>query len=179
MLRKHVLKGVALVALVWASVTVQSCYTRVRVPAHPRVRAHPVEARPLRHRVGLDLFLSVEPVKFRIGDPVDLMITVYNPHPRHVEFLFPSGCNVDYEVRNSWGKVVGPFRACNAFGSSIDLDAHETLVFERHWPNDGRYFTSADKLVPGRYWITAGYVWGLSYEAATDAVMIEVMPPAR
>jgi hypothetical protein len=177
MLPDKLQRGIALLALAWISFAVQGCYTRVRVPAHPvEARRVAPDVRPVPREPSLEMSLSIEPVKFRIGDPVTLKIYVHNPHGRRIEIRFPSGCNVSYQVWDSKGKVVGPFRVCNAFGSTVGLNPDETRVTERAWPRNGRYFTSSGELVPGRYWIRGGFVWGTSFEGKTDAVMIEVLP---
>jgi hypothetical protein len=172
MLGKNLPKGVALLAFVLTCLAVQGCYTRVRLP----VRVHRAEVEHLPPEPEFELSISIEPVKFRIGDPVTLRIYVHNPHRRRIEKTFPSGCNVSYQVWGPNGNVVGPYRVCNAFGSSIGLDPDETRVVERTWPYKGKYFTSSGELVPGKYWIQAGFVWGMKFEGETDAVLVEVLP---
>jgi hypothetical protein len=172
MSRNSLWRGIALLTLASISFAVQGCYTRVRVP----VTVHQVEVERPPHETDLEVSLSIEPVKFRIGDPVAFRICVHNPHRHRVEVQFPSGCNVSYQVWDAKGHIVGPYRACNWFGSSISLDPDETFVYERTWPQNGRYFTSSGDLAPGRYWVRGGFVWGLEFVGETDAVMIEVMP---
>ena len=94
----------------------------------------------------------------------------------HLAFSRP---DVDFQVWDSEGRVIAPFRACNAFGSSISLDGYETRVIRRQWTPRDDYYSTTDRILPGRYWITAGFVWGVRYQAVTDAVMIEIVSPGK
>jgi hypothetical protein len=173
MSQRRLLKRIAILAVLAGSLMIQGCITRVPISPHP---ARPA---PIPHEVIFDLSLSVEPVRVTLGDPVTLEIHVHNPYPHHVEMHFHSGCNVDFQVSNSEGRSVGPFRACNAFRSSIGLDGHETRVIRREWPAQGDYYRTPPTVLPGRYWITAGFRRGVKYEAVTDAVMIEIVSPVK
>ena len=167
----QLLKKTAVLATLWVSVTLHGCYTRLPISVgHARPVSDPKAA-------SFELSLTVEPVKVTLGDQTTLKISIHNPYPHHLEMHFPSGCNVDFQVWDSKGRSVGPFRACNAFRSSISLDAYETRVVTRQWPPDGYHYSATDMILPGRYWITVGFVWGVEYEPVTDAVMIEIVPP--
>jgi hypothetical protein len=56
------------------------------------------------------------------------------------------------------GRVVGPVRACEGGGESLQLEAGELRMIVRDWQGRDRYFNAVEALLPGTYQVTAGFV---------------------
>ncbi|MFB3909496.1 MAG: hypothetical protein ACE15D_13965 [Candidatus Eisenbacteria bacterium] len=126
----------------------------------------------------LGFTLSVQPTRFRAGDPVVIEITLDNSSPTFpYERTFPSGCNVAFEVRDEGGRLIGPYRVCDNYGSEIVLAPAERRIYRyEYYGGEQGYFGGEGELEPGRYWVTAGFVSGSSLMPTVPPVAIELLP---
>jgi hypothetical protein len=123
---------------------------------------------------GLGFTLRVQPTRFRAGESIVIEIVLDNLRSYPYAREFPSGCNVAFEVRSEGNEFIGPFRACDAYGSEILLAPGERRVYRYEW--DDAYFGAESPLEPGRYWVAGGFVDGERLLPVVPPVAIEVLP---
>jgi hypothetical protein len=126
---------------------------------------------------GLKFSIKVTPTTFKLGQRVSLEATMFNDAEKRFERSFPTTCTWGYEVASASGRVLGPERTCEPADSQIVLEPGELRMIMREWSGNDRYFSARERLTPGFYKITAGFVD--EYQRVipmADPVTIQVLP---
>lgn len=143
-------RALATAALVWiAAMTACARQPAPEFPPSPGVYAAPDE---------LKFSVKVTPSRFSPGEPVSLEASLFNESRSAFEKKFATGCQWDYEIAADNGRVLGPSRVCAMAGSELRLEPGELRVIMRDWKGSNDYFGVSERLSPGRYSITAGFV---------------------
>jgi len=161
------------VTLIAALLSISGCYTQLRTTGGPAVSRAEPSPWPV------DLSISVAPGEFMMGDTVEVEIGLFNPSSEPVEMLFPSSCNVDFQLTDSFGRVVAPSRKCGQVRSTIYLDPFESRLFKQRWDGTDRYFDAMEDLRSGSYLITAGFVEGTRFIEVTDPIVVVIKAKGR
>ena len=125
---------------------------------------------------GIKFSVKVTPTRFKVGERVVLEATLFNDSEKRFKKTFETGCAWDYQVAGADMRLVGPVRVCDALGTSIELEPGELRMIRREWSGNDRYFDANEKVTPGSYKITAGFVEGTRVIPMADPVTVEVLP---
>lgn len=106
----------------------------------------------------LKFSVKVTPARFTLGEPVSLEASLFNDSDHAFEKKFMTGCQWDFEIADISGRVLGPSRVCTMAESELRLEPGELRVILRDWKGNDDYFGVSERLSPGRYAITAGFV---------------------
>jgi hypothetical protein len=173
MATSHIVIRVWCVMLGVALLSISGCYTQLRTTG---VAAEP-GAEPSEWPV--DLSISIAPAEFAMGDTVEVEIILFNPSSEPIEMLFPSSCNVDFQIRDSFGRVVAPSRMCSQVVSTLYFDPFETRRFAQSWEGTDGYFDAVEEMKPGTYLMTAGFVEGTRFIEVTDPIPVVIKARGR
>jgi predicted small lipoprotein YifL len=108
----------------------------------------------------LKFLITITPSRFAIGERVSLEASLFNEGEKAYEQSCPTSCVWDYEVTTLDGQRVGPARECLSEKTELRLEPGELRMIMRNWSGRDHFFGAAERLVPGTYLVTAGFVDG-------------------
>jgi hypothetical protein len=107
---------------------------------------------------GIKFLITITPTRFVLGERVTLEASLFNEGGKAFERDCPTSCVWDYEVTTPDGRRVGPARECLPEPTELRLEAGELRMIMRNWSGRDLYFGAAERLEPGTYRVTAGFV---------------------
>ena len=121
--------------------------------------------------------VKVTPARFSMGEPVSLEASLFNGGKESFHKEFPSGCQWDFEVADEMGRVMTPARMCSMALSELSLEPGELRMIVREWKGSDDYFNISERLAPGRYLVSAGFIENSRVVPMSEPVWIEVLAP--
>jgi len=161
-------RAFVLVLMVAAIAALAGCVRGKRGAGEPTQPGESVVAAP----EGLKFLITITPPRFAVGERVSLEASLFNQGQKSFERKCPTSCVWDYEVTTLDGQRVGPARECLPEKTELRLEPGELRMIMRNWSGRDHYFGAAERLAPGTYRVTAGFVDG-------DGRVVPMMDPVE
>jgi hypothetical protein len=116
------------------------------------------ESQSLEPSLPLVTSVAVRPRSLVAGDAIHVDVTVTNRGPDTVRVQFPSGCQLMFELRDSFGRRLVPNHACPAIVTPFEIAPGETKSQSFDWTTAQATYPERRPLRPGRYKVVGGLV---------------------
>ena len=125
--------------------------------------------------------VRVSPAEIRVGETMQIEVTVHNPTAQTIRVHFSSGCMVMFAVRDAGGETVAPIPICTANAPTLEMTPGQTITRPFRW--DGTVSgASSPGLPPGEYTVVGGFDPGVRRNASAPAaikILAPILAPSR